>query len=316
MRTAGLVGLLLLFAAPLLAQDYPLLRESRQLELQAALNQTLDQLGLSTAVRERRLAVTLVDLADPARPQMAGVNGRVMFYSASLPKIAILLGAYQRIEDGELQLTPALSKDLHAMIRRSSNPAATRVLDRVGRDYLSDLLMSERYALYDPDFNGGLWVGKPYGSEQAYQRDPLHGISHGASSLQVARFYYLLETGRLVSPAASAQMRATLADPAIRHKFVKGLTQRFSDVKIFRKSGTWRDYHSDSAIVEHDGKRYIIVALSHDPQGSKWLEQLALALDRLVSAPPPAAPAVPRRSVPGTDGPDSGSAQSTAARPR
>ncbi len=280
----GLAGLLSIGGAAL--ADYPRLRESREPALQQALDHSLKQMKLVQAVRELKLAVTVVDLRDPEHPRMAGVNGMQMFYSASLPKIAILLAAYQRIEDGEMPLDAPLRRDLEAMIRVSSNPAATRVLERVGRDYLLTLLQSERYLLYDQDLGGGLWVGKPYGSGAAYRRDPLHQLSHGATTLQVARFYYLLETGRLVSPAASLAMKDMLGRPAIRHKFVKGLSRQYPEAEIFRKSGTWRDYHADSAIIRHDGKHYIVVALSHDPRGSQWLEQLVLEIDRLMPASP------------------------------
>lgn len=282
---------LLLFLSTLAAADYPRLSDAREARLQQAVNAALQELGLQRAVRERRLAVTIVDLTDPHHPRMAGANGQHMFYSASLPKIAILLGAFQRIEDGELARDTALQQDLEAMIRVSSNPAATRVLDLVGRDYLAELLTSRRYGLYDPILGGGLWVGKAYGPEPAYRRDPLHQISHGATTLQVARYYYLLETGRLVSPEASRQMKEILSRPAIRHKFVKGLRRRFPEAEIYRKSGTWRDYHADSAIVQHDGKHYIVVALSHDARGGEWLERLVLAVDRIMPAtPPPPAP--------------------------
>ncbi len=289
------LGGFLLFAHTAWATtSYPALRDSRESALQARLESAISQLGLTRAVRDRRLAITVVDLADPARPRMAGVNGREMFYSASLPKIAILLGAYQRMHDGELKRSAALQEDLVAMIRVSSNPAATRVLNLVGRDYLADLLMSDRYRLYDLDQGGGLWVGKPYGPEPAFRREPLQQLSHAATTFQVARFYYLLETGRLISPQASREMKEILSRPGIRHKFVKGLYQRFPDAEIYRKSGTWRDYHSDSAIVKHDGKHYIVVALSHDPRGDEWLEKLALSVDRLMPSTPPPRAAPPR----------------------
>ncbi len=289
------LGGFLLFAHTAWATtSYPALRDSRESALQARLESAISQLGLTRAVRDRRLAITVVDLADPARPRMAGVNGREMFYSASLPKIAILLGAYQRMHDGELKRSAALQEDLVAMIRVSSNPAATRVLNLVGRDYLADLLMSDRYRLYDLDQGGGLWVGKPYGPEPAFRREPLQQLSHAATTFQVARFYYLLETGRLISPQASREMKEILSRPGIRHKFVKGLYQRFPDAEIYRKSGTWRDYHSDSAIVKHDGKHYIVVALSHDPRGGEWLERLVLSVDRLMPSQPPPRAVPPR----------------------
>jgi beta-lactamase class A len=172
------------------------------------------------------------------------------------------------------------------MIRHSSNRAASEMLQRVGMPYLARVLQSPRYKLYDPRYNGGLWVGKPYGKAGAWKRDPLHNLSHGATALQTARFLYLLETERLVSPQASRQMKDILSRPAIRHKFVKGLAQHRPQSRIYRKSGTWRNWHADAAIVERDHRRYIAVALAQDSRGSHWLSRLIVALDDLVFATP------------------------------
>ena len=156
------------------------------------------------------------------------------------------------------------------------------MLNKVGKAYLARLLQSPRYRLYDPKRNGGLWVGKEYAKSGAWKRDPLHNLSHGATALQVARFYYLLETGQLVSPELSRQMKDILGHPAIEHKFVKGLKSVHPQSRIYRKSGTWRQYHSDSAIIEHDGRRYIAVALAKSPRGGQWLSDLIVAMDKLV----------------------------------
>jgi beta-lactamase class A len=144
------------------------------------------------------------------------------------------------------------------------------------------LLQSPQYRLYDPDRNGGLWVGKEYGKSPAWKRDPLHNLSHGATVLQVARFYYMLERGLLVSSESSRRMKSILADPAINHKFVKGLKTAHPDARIYRKSGTWGPFHADSAIVEHDGRRYIAVALAKSPEGGRWLSDLIVVLDSLI----------------------------------
>lgn len=168
------------------------------------------------------------------------------------------------------------------MIRYSSNAAATRVLNRIGPKYLNRLLQSDRYRLYDKSHNGGLWVGKPYGKSPAYQRDPLYSISHGATAWQVARYYYLLETGKLVSPGASKEMKKILGNPRINHKFVAGLHAVHPEAEIYRKSGTWRTYHSDSAIIERDGRRYIAVALANDAHGSNWMKDLIVAMDDII----------------------------------
>jgi beta-lactamase class A len=54
------------------------------------------------------------------------------------------------------------------------------------------------------------------------------------------------------------------------------------DSRIYRKSGTWKQFHADSAIIEHDGRRYIAVAIAQSPQGGKWLSELIVAMDGLI----------------------------------
>jgi beta-lactamase class A len=252
--------------------------------LQASLERCLNQLQLQSAVRSGHLAVSLVDITDPLLPSVAQVNSNQMFYAASLPKIAILLGAFEKAAAGKLVMDADNIETLKRMIRESSNSAASEMLQKVGTEYLAGVLQSSRYRLYDAAMNGGLWVGKPYASGEATHRDPLHNLSHGATTFQVARFYYMLETGQLVSPQASAQMKEIMGSPAIHHKFVAGLENRYPDAKLFRKSGTWHNFHADSAIVEHDGRRYIAVALSDDSRGGEWLKSLIGGLDDAVFA--------------------------------
>ena len=138
-------------------------------------------------------------LPDLNKPRVAAVNGNTMIYAASVPKIAILLGAFVEIREGHMALDDATRNSLTDMIRLSSNQEATRMLNRVGKERLLEILQSEEFDLYDPEAGGGLWIGKEYGKSPAFQRDPLHNLSHGATAMQVARFYYLLETGQLVN---------------------------------------------------------------------------------------------------------------------
>ncbi len=276
----------LFFVSPASTQsEDPSLGESCDPRLQKALVTRLGSLHLQNATERKQLSVVVVDITDTSSPRMAYVNPNEMMYAASLPKIAILLGAFEKIASGEMDLNDETLEKLKLMIRYSSNAAATEILHRVGMDYLAELLQSPRYRLYDPERNGGLWVGKDYAKAPAWKRDPLHNLSHGATALQVARFYYLLETGQLVSPELSKLMKSILADPAVEHKFVKGLKDIQPDSEIYRKSGTWGPYHSDSAIVEHHGRRYIAVALAKSSKGERWLQKLIVALDDIICPP-------------------------------
>jgi beta-lactamase class A len=46
------------------------------------------------------------------------------------------------------------------------------------------------------------------------------------------------------------------------------------EATIYRKSGTWKQYHADSGIVVADNYSYIIVAITRTPRGEKELERL------------------------------------------
>jgi beta-lactamase class A len=105
--------------------------------------------------------------------------------------------------------------------------------------------------------------------------------SHGATARQVARFLVMMDQGMLVSPWASNEMKSIRGNPLIKHKFVAGLSSRPGS-RIFRKSGTWKHWHADAALVERDGKKYVAVALAESSSGGAILSSLILHLDDLV----------------------------------
>ena len=163
------------------------------------------------------------------------------------------------------------------MIRDSSNSASTELMHRVGKEKIADVLLSPRYRLYDPRHNGGLWVGKEYAKGGLWRRDPLHNLSHAATPMQIARYYYMLETGQLVSRVHSQNMKKLLSGTALSHKFAKSLLRMHPKAVIYRKSGSWRTFHSDSALVKTDGRTYIAAAIMDDPRGGQWLGEIVEA---------------------------------------
>jgi beta-lactamase class A len=252
--------------------------------LQHRLEDLLGQMKLTRPVEDGELALTLLILSDPEHPRLAQVNGSRMVYAASLPKIAILLGAAVAIDEGRLQPDGAVLEDINEMIRHSCNECANRVIELVGEEELLQILQSPRYAFYD-DEEGGLWLGKLFGQAPAWRRDPLHNLSHGATTFQTARFYCGVERGTLVSPEQSRLMLDALSNPGINHKFVKGL-QRYQDIDVFRKSGTWQKFHADSALVHSGNQVYVMVGLAHGQDAADWLEELAAPLHELAISPP------------------------------
>lgn len=278
-----LLGLCLAGCAEAEQPRYPDLWDSTDPELQTALEQMLAGMhpDFMKAVNRKKLAVAVVDVTRLQEPRVASVNGDLMLYAASLPKIAIVLGAFVEAERGDLELNSEVMEELNQMIRKSSNKAATSVLTRVGIEDLAAILQSPQLRLYDPEHNGGLWVGRPYSKGPAWKRDPLHSLSHGASVMQAARLYYLIITEQAVTAEHHHMIGEIFSNPAIQHKFVKGMRDK-PDAEVFRKSGTWRQFHSDSGIVTRPDMEYIVVALADHEAGGEGLVELIVAIDNLM----------------------------------
>lgn len=102
--------------------------------------------------------------------------------------------------------------------------------------------------------------------------------------MQVARFYYLLETEQLVSQKHSRLMKDIMSSGHIEHKFISSLSQLDPDAEILRKSGSWRTYHADSVLVKRKGRAYIAIGLTNHKDGSIWLQKLIYELDAIIMA--------------------------------
>ncbi len=233
-------------------------------------------------VAGKKMAVGLVDLSDEANPRFACINCDDMMYAASLPKIAILLAAVQAFEDGTLEETKEIKKDLRLMISYSDNRASTRMIDRLTFEKIESVLRDSQHELYDEERGGGLWVGKRYASQGRRYPEPMKGLSHAATVRQICRFYYLMHKGQLVNEQRSAQMKDIMVNPDLRHKFVNTLAMIAPQAKLYRKSGSWRTYHSDSVLVLGPKRKYILAALVDDPGGESIMRKLVNEVDYLL----------------------------------
>ncbi|MEC7265592.1 MAG: serine hydrolase, partial [Bacteroidota bacterium] len=238
-------------------------------------------------ISQKKMAVGIVDLSNPENVRFARINGNYMMYAASLPKIAILLSAMDAIEKGELVETQEVKKDMRLMISKSDNAASTRMIDRVGYAKIESVMTDPKYAFYDEENGGGLWVGKRYGGGGDTNREPLKNLSHAASVTQVCRFYYLLANGQLVNEKRSKQMLNIMENPELHHKFVNTLDIIAPSARLFRKSGSWKTFHSDSILVwgKESNRRYILVALVDDPDGEQIIRNLVKPVEKVLKKP-------------------------------
>lgn len=261
--------------------SFPLQRKN--LRLLDGLRRGLREQGYGPLLRTGRLGVAIVDLTAADHVHYAGINDDVMFYAASLPKIAGALAVAQAAKEGKVKWTPEVQRRLSSMVNASSNADASWAFELVGAEYIEEVVRRPGYCLYG-DLNGGLWLGRPYKKGGETHRDPLNNMSHGATGRQVARFYTLLSKGQLVGPVGNKRILSIMGPPKMHHKFVGAIEDREGVQFIARKSGTWRTFHSDSALVQHGGVRYAMVVLTDHPKGPEAITAAARIVDDLMMA--------------------------------
>ena len=97
--------------------------------------------------------------------------------------------------------------------------------------------------------------------------------------MQAARFYYLGATGRLVASQYEDDLVEIFSKPGITHKFVKGLKKSELDAEVYRKSGTWKQFHADSGVITEQDREYILVALVEHKEGGEGLVELITVVE-------------------------------------
>lgn len=226
---------------------------------------------------------TDVGVLDLQHPRLAMIHPDRIEYAASVAKIGILLAYFQLHPEAATALDTETQHELGLMIKASSNEMAAKHSRALGLREIQQVLNS--YGFYDAAHGGGIWVGKHYGPNSERIGDPVADHSHAATVRQLLRFYWMLDNGQLVSPAASKKMLKIFRSPDVPHddhKFVKALAGR--DVTLLRKWGSWENWLHDTALIEGKGRRYVLVGLTQHPKGDEYLEDLAREVDDVMRA--------------------------------
>jgi beta-lactamase class A len=237
-----------------------------------------------------QLAITVIDLRQPARPVTAHYQGDQRFYPASVIKLFYLAYAHRRLEDGQLADTPELQRALRDMIVESSNDATAAVVDSItGTTGGPELPPAELAAWHDQrlavtrhferlGYKNVLavrktWAEGPYGREKQDATVNLPARNF-LSTNDTARLLAEISSGRCVTPERSAQMLALLArdphqapptadDPA-DHEGVGFTGPALSPgMKLWSKAGWVSWARHDAALIElPEGGRIIIVTFT------------------------------------------------------
>ncbi len=249
-------------------------------EFQATVSAVENEVAQSLGIPADQRAFGVIDLTGN---RLALINADQIFYGASVPKICIVLAYLDQHPEYADNMPADIERELELVIKRSDNDLAAKYSRLVGLDNIQELLQSKRYQFYDADHGGGLWCGKHYGQAEPRVCDPVGDHSHAATVRQCLRYYLMLEQGLLVNAAVSARLKQIFAAPELEYidsKFVRGLAGR--DVDILRKSGTWEDWHLDTARVINGKHLYLITGMTHHPKGAEYLAQMAAAIDDLI----------------------------------
>ena len=238
-------------------------------------------------LRPDQVAVTLVDLRDPTKPELGSHRGGDQVYPASVIKLFYLAAAHRWMEDGRLADTPELRRAMSDMIVQSYNEATHYVIDLLtGTTSGPELSEADLKRWFDQRnavtrYFAGLgyrntiahkkpWCEGPYGREsQAIKAfEPKRNF---LSTDDTARLMVEIVTERCVSAKRSAEMMALLKrDPFGQEKDADSQSKFTGSAlpagaKLWSKAGWTSQTRHDCAYVElPDGRKFVLVTFTTD----------------------------------------------------
>lgn len=232
-----------------------------------------------------KIALTVIDLNERARPALASHRGQEMIYPASVVKLFYLVFAHQQMQAGALQASADLDRALRDMIVDSSNDATHAVMDAVTGTTAGPELeaaelqawMQKRNAVNRYFTARGYqninvvqktWAEGPYGRE----RQGLGANFEHRNKLTTeatARLMYEIAGGRAVSVPRSRQMLDLLrrkpsakGDPQASDFTGKGLP---AGSEFYSKAGWTSTTRHDAAYIRlPNGAEYVLAVFTVD----------------------------------------------------
>jgi hypothetical protein len=238
-------------------------------------------------LQPEQLAITLVDLREPAAPRRAAARGTVAIYPASVIKLFYLAATHRWMEDGRIGDSPELRRAMKDMIVDSSNDATAYIVDVLtdttsGPELPADELKTwfERRNAVNRYFtslgytginaNKKPWGDGPYGRETQATKlfEPRRNM---LTTDATARLFVEIATGRCVTPARSAEMMEILSrDPAKPDPSADSQARSIGaalppGAKLWSKAGWTSQTRHDAAYVElPNGTKFVLVVFTTD----------------------------------------------------
>jgi len=232
-----------------------------------------------------QIAVTLVDLRDPARPARGSHRGGDQIYPASVIKLFYLAAAHRWMEDGRIADTPELRRAMSDMIVHSYNEATHYVIDLLtGTTSGPELPEAELKRWFDQrnavtrwfvelGYRNAIahkkpWCEGPYGREsQAIKAfEPKRNF---LSTDDTARLMTEVVLEKCVSAKRSGEMLALMKrDPFSKEKDADSQNKFTGSAlpegaKLWSKAGWTSQTRHDCAYVElADGRKFVLVTFT------------------------------------------------------
>ena len=262
-----------------------------QKAVDAAARVVLEKFG-EKGLKEKNLAITVIDLTDARSPAQASFRGAEPIYPASVVKLFYLAAAHRWLEDGRLRESEELRRGLRDMIVDSSNDATHYIVDALSgtsngaelsepemkkwaarRSAVNRYFAAQGYTIGPAGINvvQKPWCEGPYGRERVFLGKNYENRNKLTTDA-TARLLFEIVTGQAVTPARSAAMLELMKrdfagksdDPDDQAHGFTGIALE-PGTRYWSKAGWTSTTRHDAAYLElPGGRRLIIVTFTTD----------------------------------------------------
>ena len=226
------------------------------------------------------LAMTMIDVTNPATLSRGDYHGDAPFYPASVVKLFFMTEVYHQ----HAETQPDVQRALEEMIHVSDNDATAFLLDTIsdtcsgpsleGRalnKFVEKRRVANKYFAsmgYDISAMAKPWSFGPFGRDVQVM-GPNKENRNRATANAIASLLLWIERRHAVSPAASDAMMALLERPlGPQRKDENQVKEFFGEAlpegsKLWSKAGWTSEVRHDAAYIElPDGRKFVLVALT------------------------------------------------------